>query len=102
MAAHTDAPLRRRLTALDSSFLYTETANSPLHIGAFTCYEGHIPFEKVFEFVAKLIDVVPRYRQRLAEVPLYLGHSTLADDPDFKLENHVIRKPLPEGLSEAE
>lgn len=102
MATRIDAPLRRRLTALDSSFLYLETPVNPLHIGSLAFYEGHLSFEKLLDFVAKRIHLVPRYRQRLAEVPLNLGHPTLEDDPNFRIENHVKRYSLPEGLNKTE
>ncbi|MGH7948741.1 MAG: wax ester/triacylglycerol synthase domain-containing protein, partial [Candidatus Binataceae bacterium] len=103
MAADDSATrLKRRLTALDSTFLYGETSNSPLHIGSFWFFEGHLPFDKLFEFVAKRIHLLPRYRQRLAQVPLNFAHPTLEDDPDFDLGSHVKRYQLPEGLNEEE
>ncbi|MGH7863988.1 MAG: wax ester/triacylglycerol synthase domain-containing protein, partial [Candidatus Binataceae bacterium] len=103
MAADDSATrLKRRLTALDSTFLYGETSNSPLHIGSFWFFEGHLPFDQLFEFVAKRIHLLPRYRQRLAQVPLNFAHPTLEDDPDFRLDNHVKSYQLPEGLNEAE
>jgi diacylglycerol O-acyltransferase / wax synthase len=95
--------LSGRLTALDSAFLYGETANSPLNMGGLLIFEGALPFDKFFEFVRQRLDLLPRcYRQRLAEVPFDLAHPTLEDDPDFHLENHVQRYQLPAGLSEIE
>jgi diacylglycerol O-acyltransferase / wax synthase len=95
--------LSRRLTALDSAFLYGETANGPLNVGGLLIFEGGLPFDKFFDFVRQRLDLLPRcYRQRLAEVPFDLAHPTLEDDPDFRLENHVQRYQLPAGLSEVE
>jgi diacylglycerol O-acyltransferase / wax synthase len=94
--------LKRRLTTLDSSFLYGETASNPLHIGSLAIFEGKIPFEDVVRAVKERIHLLPRYRQRLVPVPLNLAHATLEDDPGFKVENHIKRCQMPAGLTEAE
>src|SRR5258708_20081731 len=39
--------------------------------------------------------MVPRYRQRIQEVPLALGHPVWVDDPDFDLSYHLRRLALP-------
>jgi hypothetical protein len=41
----------RRLTALDSTFLYGESANNPLHIGSLLIFEGNIPFDDLVQHV---------------------------------------------------
>lgn len=98
----TPSKLRHRLTTLDSSFLYGETANNPLHIGSLAIFEGSIPFDDLLKSVKERIHLLPRYRQRLAKVPFNLAHPTLEDDPEFRVENHVRRYQLPSGLSESE
>lgn len=92
----------RRLTALDSTFLYSESANNPLHIGTLLIFEGQVSFDDLVRHVEQRIHLLPRYRQRLAEVPFNLGHPTLEDDPKFRLENHVKRFQLPLDISEAD
>ena len=86
-----------RLSALDASFLYTETASGPMHGTAVSIIEGEVPFEVIFRHIASRLHLVPRYRQRLALVPFNLAHPKWVDDPNFDLANHVIRHSLPEG-----
>jgi diacylglycerol O-acyltransferase / wax synthase len=93
--------LRRRLTGFDSSFLYAESANSPLHIGFLLIFEGHVPFDGIVRAIGQRIHLLPQYRQRLAEVPFNLAHPSLEDDPEFRLDNHVRRYQLPPGIDEA-
>jgi diacylglycerol O-acyltransferase / wax synthase len=94
--------LRRRLSSLDASFLYLESNCGPTHVGGMSVFEGEMSFERYLRFLEERIHLIPRYRQRLAEVPFNLAHATLEDDPDFKLESHVKRHRLRRGLSEPE
>ena len=43
--------LNRRLSSMDSSFLYFEKKETPMHIGSVSLFDGEIPFE---DFVAML------------------------------------------------
>ena len=88
-----------RLTNQDASFLYGETASGPMHGSSFCVFEGAIPFETVLEQIGRRLDLVPRYRQKLAFVPFNLAHARWVDDPDFKLENHIKLRKLPLGSS---
>ena len=90
----------RRLSALDSSFLYNESSNNPLHVGAALLFEGHIPFHAIVESIAQRIHLLPPFRQRLAETPFNAAHPTLEDDPQFRLENHLKRFQLSDGIDE--
>jgi len=42
----------------------------------------------------------PRFRQRVVFAPFDLAHPVFADDPEFKLENHIRRQILPKGIGE--
>ena len=88
-----------RLTNQDASFLYGETASGPMHASSFCVFEGAIPFETVLEQIGRRLHLVPRYRQKLAFVPFNLAHARWVDDPDFKLENHIVLHKLPLGSS---
>src|SRR5215472_3210416 len=90
-----------RLTNLDASFLYQESAISPMHGGGIFLLRGQLPFDKFFAHINSRLHITPRYRQRLVFAPFNLAHPTLEDDPDFKLENHVQHRQLPEGITEA-
>ena len=87
--------LPRRLTASDASFLYMERPKAPLHIGSLGIYEGEISFEGFVEHLQSRLPNIPRYRQRIAPVPLSIAHPTWEDDPDFDIRNHMHYVTLP-------
>lgn len=78
-----------RLTDHDASFLYGETASSPMHGAAISVLEGEVTFEAIFAHLEARIHLVSRYRQRLVFVPMNLAHAKWVDDPDFDLAKHV-------------
>jgi diacylglycerol O-acyltransferase len=99
-ADRTVSVLPRRLSALEASYLYNESASNPLHVGVVLIFDGHIPFDAIGRSIERRIHLLPCYRQRLAEAPFNLAHPTLEDDPEFRLENHVKRFRLPPGIDE--
>ncbi len=94
--------LNRRLTAQDASFLYIERPYAPLHIGSLGIYEGQIDFDRFVAHMDSRMPSIPRYRQRLAFVPLGLAHPTWEDDPDFDVRRqiHHVTLPAPGGHAE--
>jgi diacylglycerol O-acyltransferase len=48
------------------------------------------------------LPLVPRYRQRVAEVPGHLANPVWVDDPDFDIAYHVRRNGLPRPGTEAQ
>src|SRR5918995_5636750 len=85
-----------RLSALDASFLEVETPAAHMHVGwvaRFTAREGRRApsFEELREHIAGRLCAAPRYRQRLVSVPLGVHDPVWADDPDFRIERHVLR-----------
>ncbi len=94
--------LSRRLSGQDSTFIYGESRNGPLHVGSFSFFEDEITYPELIAHFESKLHLVPRYRQRLAPVPFNLNHATFEDDPDFKIENHVKLHQLPEDTSEAQ
>src|SRR5271167_3002968 len=93
---------KRRLSMLDASFLYSESAASPTHVGSIFFLEGELTFDKLFNHMRARLHISPRFRQRLVFPPFNLAHATIEDDPDFKLENHVHQHVLPDAIGEAE
>ncbi len=89
-----------RLSTQDATFVYGETQNAPLHIGSILIFDGRIDFERFLRHIEERLHLVPRYRQRVAAVPLNLSHALMEDDPAFRIENHVLRHVLPSGLNE--
>ncbi|MBS1871372.1 MAG: wax ester/triacylglycerol synthase family O-acyltransferase [Actinobacteria bacterium] len=85
-----------RLTAVDASFLHQEGADSHMHIGAVTIFEGPPPpFTAVAEHIRSRLHLVPRYRQRLAYPPFESGRPLWIDDASFNIEYHVRHSALP-------
>ncbi|HEU4701729.1 MAG TPA: wax ester/triacylglycerol synthase family O-acyltransferase [Conexibacter sp.] len=85
-----------RLTAVDASFLHQEDADSHMHIGAVTIFEGPPPpFTAVAEHIRSRLHLVPRYRQKLAYPPFESGRPLWIDDASFNIEYHVRHSALP-------
>jgi diacylglycerol O-acyltransferase len=87
---------RTRLTALDTSFLEVESPSAHMHVGWAALFappvNGPKPvFEELREHIAARLGRAPRYRQKLARVPLGLNHPVWVDDPDFDVARHVRR-----------
>ncbi len=83
------------LSGLDSSFLYLETATTPMHVGSLNVYEGSLSFEEFKDFLAQRLHLAPRLLQRLVNVPLGLGNPSWVDDPDFDINLHLHHTALP-------
>ena len=86
-----------RLSTQDASFIYSETASSPMHGTSIAVFEGEIPFEEIVSSLESRLHLIPRYRQRLAFVPFNLAHAKWVEDDKFRLENHLLRESLPRG-----
>ena len=92
----------RRLSNLDASFLFIESRVSPMHGGPIFVLNGELSFDRLFRHMEERLHIAPRFRQRLVFPPFNLAHPAFVDDPDFKLENHVQRRSLPAGITEAD
>jgi diacylglycerol O-acyltransferase len=84
-----------RLSALDASFLAVESPTAPMHVGWVSSFEapedGPRPgFAELFEHLAARLALAPRYRQKLAPVPLGLHEPMWVDDPDFDAADHLL------------
>ena len=92
-----------RLSALDALFLGLEDRTAHMHVGAVGIFEGPPPSYPDF---LRLIDArladLPRYRQRVLEVPLRQGRPVWIDEAHFDLEYHVRRTALPAPGGDAE
>lgn len=87
-----------RLTPLDASFLYLEDSDTPMHVGGvlvLDCPSGVLDHEALVELVESRLPLVPRYRQRVVEVPGHLANPVWVDDEDFDVTYHVRRSALP-------
>lgn len=91
-----------RLNAMDASLLGIEDGNCHMHVGAVTIFdaepvrtpEGGIDIERIRAAIEARLDLVPRFRERLAYVP-YEGIPVWVDDDRFRLAYHVRHTALP-------
>jgi diacylglycerol O-acyltransferase / wax synthase len=92
-----------RLTGLDSSFLHLERDSAHMHVAGCAVFSGSAPpYDDLVEAIEARLHLVPRYRQRLAFVPLGQGRPVWVDDPYFNLRYHVRHTALPRPGSDAE
>lgn len=89
-----------RLSGLDASFLYNETASLHMHTLKYTvldvtALDGEFSVERLRHELGRRLHLLPPFRRRLAEVPLGLHHPVWIEDPDFDLVNHVRRVGVP-------
>ena len=90
-----------RLTGLDASFLHLEDSSSHMHVAGVMLFEGPPPpYSELLDAFERRLPLVPRYRQRLAFVPLGQGRPRWVDDPHFNLRYHVRSTALPSPGSE--
>jgi diacylglycerol O-acyltransferase / wax synthase len=96
------ATRRYRLSGEDALFIYADSADAPLHIGWIATLEGRLDFKALVRSIERRLQFVPRYRQRLMPVPFNLSHAMMEDAPDFRIQNHMFRHPMPRGTSQAD
>src|ERR687889_1045288 len=85
-----------RLSRLDASFLYLEEPGTPMHVGGVLILD--MPpggLDALAALVEARLSLVPRYRQRVKEVPGHLANPVWVDDPEFDVAYHVRRSALP-------
>ncbi len=72
-----------------------------MHVASVMLFEGPPPpYEELVEAIERRLSLVPRYRQRLAFVPLGQGRPNWVDDPHLNLHYHVRSTALPAPGSE--
>ncbi len=96
-------PNRDRLSAVDAGFLDLEAGGAHMHVAAVLVFEGTAPpYEQLVGAIEQRLHVVPRYRQKLAFVPLGQGRPEWVDDPHFNAAYHVRHSALPSPGDDAE
>jgi WS/DGAT/MGAT family acyltransferase len=85
-----------RLRAMDASFLIQEGPTSHAHVGGTAILSGPPPsINQLREHVAGRLDLMGRYRQRLAHSLLDGARPVWVDDTRFDLEYHVRHTAVP-------
>ncbi len=88
----------RRLTSLDSGFLFLEKRNQPLHVAFLTVLRP--PPDAPQDFTRKMVErlctygvPLPPFNQRLER---RLGAGYWVEDPEFDIHQHVVHLSLPQ------
>ena len=87
-----------RLSPLDASFLYLEEPTTPMHVGSVAVFEepeDGFDHDRLVDLISERIAFVPRYRQRVRDVPGHLANPVWVDDENFDITYHVRRSALP-------
>lgn len=97
----------QRLSGLDASFLYLETAAQPLHVCSIleldtSTVPGGYTFDRLRDELSMRIKAMPEFREKLADSRLNLDHPVWVEDTDFDVQRHLHRigLPSPGGRSE--
>jgi WS/DGAT/MGAT family acyltransferase len=84
------------MSATDAGFYFAESENTPLHVGSVAVFDGPAPsYGDLVRLLLSKLSQVPRYRQRVREVPLNLGRPLWVDDPHFQILYHVRHTAVP-------
>ncbi len=101
-------PHYERLSFYDMTYLAMESRNSYMHIAGIQIFEaaplrtpeGGIDIDRIRAFCASKLHHIPRYRQRLAWIPVD-GFPVWVDDDHFSIDYHVRHTALPKPGDEA-
>ncbi len=98
-----------RLSAMDNTFLVTETPTTPMHVAGIEIFEagplrrddGGIDIERIRAGYRGVLHKLPRYRQKLQWIPIE-NRPVWVDDPHFDLDYHIRHVSLPQPGTDAE
>jgi diacylglycerol O-acyltransferase / wax synthase len=98
-----------RLSAQDRVFLHFEDGPAHMHLGGVTLFEpgsletadGGIDVDRIRAHIASRLHLVPRYRQRLAWIPVR-NRPVWVDDDHFDLSYHVRHTAVPRPGDDAQ
>ncbi|MGE2730337.1 WS/DGAT/MGAT family O-acyltransferase [Mycolicibacterium vaccae] len=90
----------QRLSGLDASFLYLETAAQPLHVCSIleldtTTMPGGYTFDRLRDGLTQRIKAMPEFREKLVDNRFNLDHPVWVEDKDFDVDRHLHRIGLP-------
>ncbi|MGW0161804.1 WS/DGAT/MGAT family O-acyltransferase [Mycobacterium sp. NPDC003323] len=94
-----------RLSASDAAFYHLENSATPMYVGSLSIVRkprGGLSYEAVLGTVERRLPQIPRYRQKVREVPFGLARPVWIDDDDFDITYHVRRSALPSPGSDSQ
>lgn len=93
--------MMKTLSSLDAAFLYLETPEMPMHVGALCVYELPAGYNGRFvrdlrKHITSRLPIVPALRRKLWWMPLNLANPAWVDaEPD--LSQHIVEIKLPKA-----
>jgi WS/DGAT/MGAT family acyltransferase len=93
--------MMKTLSSLDAAFLYLETPEMPMHVGALCVYELPATYKGRFvrdlrKHIASRLPIVPALRRKVWWMPLNLANPAWVDaEPD--LNKHIVEIKLPKA-----
>lgn len=87
-----------RLTSLDASFLYLEQSTTAMHVGSVMIFQppgDGFDHDKLVRIIESRIGAIPRFRQKVRDVPGRIANPVWVDDESFDMSYHVRRTGLP-------
>jgi len=94
--------LNRRLSSLDSAFLYLERKECPMHIGSTSIFEGKLTYRDLVKHIEDRLFMLPRYLQKVVPDPFNLAHPTWENATDFDIKNHIFKVKQKKALTDKE
>lgn len=96
----------KQLSGLDASFLYMETPEMPMHVGALHVFELPAGYKGNFaadirKHLASRLPIAPALRRKLAWMPFNLANPVWID-AEPRLDEHIVSIKLPKGSGIAE
>jgi diacylglycerol O-acyltransferase / wax synthase len=97
--AATEHSARRmdRIGPMDLTIVAADRGSVPMNIGAILEFDapGGPSLASAEELLSARVPAIPRLRQRLQRVPIGCGRAVWVDDPDFRLDRHLIHREWP-------
>ncbi|WP_374970121.1 wax ester/triacylglycerol synthase family O-acyltransferase [Terrabacter sp. BE26] len=87
-----------RLTSLDASFLYLEESTTSMHVGSVMVFQPPrqgFDYDQLVRIIESRIGAIPRFRQKVRDVPGRIANPVWVDDEAFDMGYHVRRAALP-------
>jgi diacylglycerol O-acyltransferase len=85
-----------RLSSADAAWLHMDRPTNLMVINSVLLLDQPVDWELVKEITQRrLVDVYPKFHQRVVESRLPLRPASWEEDPDFALEHHMHRRALP-------
>jgi diacylglycerol O-acyltransferase / wax synthase len=85
-----------RMSTTDAAFYFSESPNTPMHVGQVAVFEGPAPsYGDLVRLLLSKLPAVPRYTQRVRPLPLHLGRPVWVEDDRFQILYHVRHTAVP-------